>query len=206
VGTVFDDQDRGEVRGGLHRVKTYGLGGDGQDWRVNVRRFATSFPARPLLARCWTAGLESSRSHRLLLCVQALPVSTSPTSSIVVGTVASAATTGALIAAGRRLGSAGIPFAEISSALFHRTPSGGEVGLVFSGVVLHVAVTMLWSAAFVWLVRRARWRRIFAAVVVACASLVLSWLIAWSTGRGVATVLPLGDRIVVSVVLAISLV
>ncbi|HXT16913.1 MAG TPA: hypothetical protein VN706_14835 [Gemmatimonadaceae bacterium] len=138
--------------------------------------------------------------------MQALPVSTSPTSSIVVGTVASAATTGALIAAGRRLGSAGIPFAEISSALFHRTPSGGEVGLVFSGVVLHVAVTMLWSAAFVWLVRRARWRRIFAAVVVACASLVLSWLIAWSTGRGVATVLPLGDRIVVSVVLAISLV
>jgi hypothetical protein len=130
-------------------------------------------------------------------------VSTPP--SLVVGTVASAATTGALIAIGHRLGSLGIPFAEISAALFHRMASGGEAGLVFAGIVLHIAVVMLWSVGFLWLVRAARWRPIVAAVVVAIGSLVLSWLIAWSTGRGIATVLALGDRVLVAIVLAVAL-
>jgi hypothetical protein len=131
------------------------------------------------------------------------PVFTAP--SLVIGTVASAATTGALLAIGRRLGSAGIPFAEVSASLFHRTASGGEAGLVFTGLILHVALTMLWSAVFVWLVARARWRASVAAIVVALGTLVLSWLFAWSTGRGVATVVALGDRVVVSVVLAAAL-
>lgn len=132
------------------------------------------------------------------------PVSTPP--SLVVGAVAAAATTGALIAIGHRLGSIGVPFAEISAALFRRTASGGEAGLVFAGLVLHVAFMLLWSAVFVWLVARARWRPVVAAVVVAVGAQALSWLIAWSTGRGIATVVPLGDRIVLAIALAISLV
>jgi hypothetical protein len=141
---------------------------------------------------------------RFLFSVPAPTVSTRP--SIVVGTVASAATTGALVAIGHRLGSIGIPFAEISAALFHRTPSGGEAGLVFTGLILHVAMVMLWSALFAWLVTRLRWHSAIAAAVVAVGTLVLSWLIAWSTGRGIATVLALGDRMLVSIVLAVALV
>jgi hypothetical protein len=140
----------------------------------------------------------------LFLSVPAPTVLTPP--SLVVGTVASAATTGALVAEGHRLGSIGIPFAEISAAVFHRTASGGEAGLVFTGFVLHVVAVMIWSAIFTWLVARARWRPIVAGVAVAIGTLVLSWLTARATGRGVATVLPLGDRVVVAVVLAVSLV
>jgi hypothetical protein len=120
--------------------------------------------------------------------------------------VASAATTGALVAIGHRLGSVGIPFAEISAALVHRTPSGGDGAQVFTGLVLHVVMMMLWSALFVRLVSTKRWRPFIAAIVVAIGSFVLSWLIAWSTGRGIATVLALGDRILVAIVLAVSLV
>ena len=147
--------------------------------------------------------LEPIEAVRLFLCVPARLVFTPP--GIVVGTVASAATTGALVGIGHRLGSIGIAFAEISAALFHRTPSGGEAGLVFTGVILHVAFTMIWSAIFLWLVTRARWRPVLAAIVVALGTHALSWLVAWSTGRGMATVLPLGDRIVLATVFAVAL-
>lgn len=120
--------------------------------------------------------------------------------------MASAATTGALIAIGHRLGSIGVPFAEIGAALFHRTASGSEAGLIFTGFVLHVVMMMLWSAVFVWLMRSVRWRAWIAATAVAIGSMLLSWLIASSTGRGIATALALGDRILVAIVLAISLV
>ena len=129
-----------------------------------------------------------------------------PTSAgIVVGSVACAATTGALIAIGHRLGSAGIPFAAISAVLVHRTASAGAVGLVFTGLILHALVIFVWSASFVWLVRRLRWGAIVAACLVGVAALGISWVIAWSTGGGLSSVLPLGDRLVYGVVLAIAL-
>lgn len=139
----------------------------------------------------------------MFLCVPARLVFTP--SGIVVGTVASAATAGALVGIGHRLGSVGMPFAEISAAVFHRTPSGGEAGLVFTGLILHVVFTMLWSSIFLWLVTSARWRPVLAAVAVALGTHALSWLVAWSTGRGTATVLALGDRIVVAIALAVAL-
>lgn len=130
-----------------------------------------------------------------------------PTSSgIVVGSVAAAATTGALIAIGHRLGSVGIPFAAISGAIFHRTASGGAVGLVFTGLILHAALIFVWSTFFVWLVQRLHWRVPFAAVVVGAVALCFSWLIAWSLGGGLSSVLPLGDRLVYDAVLIVSLV
>jgi hypothetical protein len=125
---------------------------------------------------------------------------------VIVGGITAAATTGALIAIGRRLGSAGIPFAAISAALFHRTAAGGEVGLVFTGFVLHVTLMFILAFVCVWLVERLAFSRPVAAVLVALGELALSWLIAWSRGAGMATILPLGDRIVLAVVIAIALV
>jgi hypothetical protein len=130
-------------------------------------------------------------------------VPSQPTSSsVVVGSVASAATAGALVAIGHRLGSPGIPFAAISAVMFHRTVSGGAVGLVFTGLILHVVIIFMWSAIFVWLVQRLRLRTSIAAVLVGTAALIFSWVIAWSLGGGLSSVLPFGDRVVYGLVLA----
>ena len=125
---------------------------------------------------------------------------------IIVGGITSAATVGALVAIGRRLGSAGIPFASISAALFHRTAASGEAGLVFAGIVLHITVTFVLAFVCVWLVERLELSRVVAAVLVSLGELALSWLVAWSRGAGMATILPLGDRIVLAVVTVLALV
>jgi hypothetical protein len=123
-----------------------------------------------------------------------------------VGGIVAAATTGALIAMGSRIGSAGLPFAAVSALVFHRTVASGAVGLVFTGFVLHVAGMFLWSFVFVWMVEHYVHREAAAAVLVAVGQFILSGIITWATGQGVAGVLPLGDRIVFAVVLAVSLV
>ena len=125
---------------------------------------------------------------------------------VIVGGITSAATTGALVAIGRRLGSSGIPFAAISAALFHRTAAGGEAGLVFGGLVLHITVMFVAASVCVWLVTRLRLSKFVAALIVALGELALSWLVAWSRGAGVATILPLGDGIVLALVTASALV
>jgi hypothetical protein len=125
---------------------------------------------------------------------------------VIVGGVAAAATTGALIAMGHRIGSAGIPFAAISATLFRRTAASGAAGLVFTGVVLHLTAMFVWSVVFVWLVERLRWSSIVAGAFIGAAQFALSWLVAWGSGEGLATVLPLGDRIVFALILTLSLV
>jgi len=80
------------------------------------------------------------------------------------------------------------------------------VGLVFTGIVLHVTATFVWSVVFVWLVERLRWSSIVAAAFIGVAHFVLSWLVAWGTGEGLASILPLGDRIVFALILTASLV
>jgi hypothetical protein len=134
--------------------------------------------------------------------VTAGPVST----GVIVGGVAAAATTGALIAMGHRMGNAALPFAAISATLFRRMAASGAVGLVFSGIVLHVTAIYVWSVVFVWLVERLRWSSIASAAFISAAHFSLSWLVAWGTGTGLAATLPLGDRIVFALILFASLV
>src|SRR4029079_16355554 len=93
-----------------------------------------------------------------------------------------------------RMGSAAIPFAAISATLFRSTPASGAVGLVFTGIVLHVPATFVWSVVCVWLVERLRWSSIVAAAFIGVAHFVLSWLVAWGTGEGLASTLSLRDR------------
>jgi hypothetical protein len=123
---------------------------------------------------------------------------------IIIGGLASAATTGALVAMGRRLGSAGIPFAAIGASAFRRTVSSGAVGLVFAGLVLHVLTIFVWSAIFLWIARLGRGTG--AAIAVGSGAFVFSWLVAWASGAGLASVLPLGDRLVLALVFAGTLV
>lgn len=140
---------------------------------------------------------------RRLLCF----VSTQPISpGVATGSVAAAATTGALVAMGHRLGSAALPFAAIGAALLRRTVTADNARLVFAGLVLHVTFTFLWSVAFVFLVRRAQWRDVVAAIVIGALQLVTSRLATSVTGAGIASVLQLGDQLVLALVYAAALV
>jgi len=107
---------------------------------------------------------------------------------------------------GHRLGSAAIPFAAIGAVLLRRTPTAGDVALVAAGAVLHITMVFVWSAVFTFLVRGARWRDFAAAITVALGAFLLSGIIARSSGAGAATVLPLGDRIVLAFAFASALV
>ena len=137
----------------------------------------------------------------LLWVVQARPLS--PT--VVVGSVAAAATTGALVAIGHRLGSVGLTFAAIGAVLFHPATSSSSVRMVATGLLLHAVAIFVWSAVCVKLAAVFS-RGDVAAGVTAVSQFTLSWVIAWSTGNGLSTVLALGDRLVYTVVLAIALV
>ena len=77
--------------------------------------------------------------------------------------------------------------------------------MVVTGFVLHAAAIFVWSLICVQLAR-AFTRRDFAAGVVAASQFTVSWIIAWSSGSGLASVLALGDRIVYAVVLAGALI
>ncbi len=136
----------------------------------------------------------------LLWVVPGRPIS--PT--VVVGSVAAAATTGALVAIGHRLGSAGIPFAAISAVVHHSAATSATFTII-SGLLYHAASVFLWGALCVQLAR-AFARRGLAAVLTAACQFTLVWLFAWSSGSGLATVVPLGDRIVYAVVLTGALV
>jgi hypothetical protein len=137
----------------------------------------------------------------LLWVVSARPISP----AIVVGGVAVAATTGALVAVGHRLGSTGLPFASIAAVPFHQASVTSAARMVATGLVLHAAAIFVWSLICVQLAR-AFSRRDVAAGVVAASQFIFSWIIAWSSGSGLASVLVLGDRIVYAVVLAGALV
>ena len=121
--------------------------------------------------------------------------------ALIVGSIAASASTGALIAAGHRGGSAMLPFAAIGAVAEGGVPTWTSLSQVAAGVVIHAATTLIWSVVFIALVDRARIRPSSSAVIVGAGQLGLSWLVALSSGKGIATVLPLGDRLVVAVVL-----
>jgi len=98
-----------------------------------------------------------------------------------------------------------MPFASIGAVPFERSANSGVVGLVFTGFILHVAATIVWSFIYFWIAERTR-RPVITAIGVASANFFASWLVAWSSGRGIASVLPLGDRVVYAAILAGALV
>ena len=128
---------------------------------------------------------------------------TSPT--VAVGGVAAGATTGALIAIGHRLGSVGLPFAAIGAIVQPRASSLGATASVSIGLLVHVAVVFVWSGIFVWLMQRLA-HVIIAALLVAIAQFVTSGIVARVASSGLASMLPLGDRLVYAVVLGAALV
>jgi hypothetical protein len=123
---------------------------------------------------------------------------------LIVGCVAAAATTGALIAMGRRLGSTAFPFASISAIVFHSSGFAIDSRSLVVGLLLHLLFVILWSALAVQLARGLG--ALLSALLVAMSQFIVSWIIAWWGGTGLASALVLGDRLVYAVVLAGALV
>jgi hypothetical protein len=124
----------------------------------------------------------------------------SPT--VVVGAITAAATAGALVAIGHRMGDPGGPFIAIARAIARRSAPGGGVVL---GVVLHVIATFVWSAVCVRIAERVG-SKAAAALAAGVANFFVSSLVAWWTGHGLASELTLGDRVLYAVVLTASLI
>ncbi len=133
------------------------------------------------------------------------PISSEISSGVLIGGITAAATTGALLAMGRRQGSASLPFAAIGAAFSHETTSAVAANLVLGGLVLHVIAMLVWSILFVWLTTRLD-SDIFAAVVVTVVAFAFSILVTLWRGAGLVSVLPVGDLLVLALVLAGSLV
>lgn len=131
----------------------------------------------------------------------------SPTT--VVGAISAAATTGALIAIGHRMGDIGAPFAAIASifapAASRSRGTGGGASAVLGGGILQIVAMFVWSAICVRLARRTG-SRVLAALVVAGANLVVSRLVLSRTGHGLASELTLGDAVIYAIVLTASLI
>jgi len=125
---------------------------------------------------------------------------------VVLGSIAAAATTGALLAIGRRLGGAGVGLAAIGNVLVHAPGGAGTTAAVLVGLIIHLVATFVWTAVFVELWHRVGRRDIVAALIVAIVELALSWFVARASGAGIATVVPLGDRVLLALILALSLV
>jgi hypothetical protein len=125
---------------------------------------------------------------------------------IIAGAVAASATAGALVAMGRRLGSGGLAFSAIASVFAGAPFVRVSTGSVVAGIVLHFLVTVAWGIAFVILAEQWRGRSIAAALIVAIVAFVISSLLARVAGRGLAVILPIGDRLILYLVFAAALV
>src|SRR6187455_2270314 len=98
---------------------------------------------------CFADPLEPSMVADLLWVVSARPI----TPTVVVGGVAVAATTGALVAVGHRLGSTGLPFASIAAVPFHQPAVASSARMVATGLVLHAVAILVWTLVCVLLAR-----------------------------------------------------
>lgn len=125
---------------------------------------------------------------------------------MVLGGIAAAATTGALLAIGRRLGGEGVALAAIGNVLVHAPGGDSTAAAVVVGLAMHLIAVFVWTAVFFALWGRLGRRDVVAALVVAIAELALSWIVARASGAGIATVVPLGDRVLLALILAVSLV
>jgi hypothetical protein len=127
-----------------------------------------------------------------------------PSSRAVVAGVVAAATTGALLAMGYRGGSMSLPFAEMGAVALRRTANGNVPSTVLAGLAVHVTAMFVWTLVFAALAERLN--LVVAALLVGAANFAASWFVARFTGAGLASVLPLGDRITFALTLMIALV
>jgi hypothetical protein len=130
-------------------------------------------------------------------------------SGITSGIMAASATAGALVGFGIRLGTPARVFNAIASILL-----GPEALAVYGfgaaptllGGLLHVGAMIACGLVYVSLVTRSNGRAISWAAIMSVATIAVAWFLARRFGVGPAVVLPLGNLLVLCVILAAALV
>lgn len=126
------------------------------------------------------------------------------------GAIAAAATLGALLAIGHRIGRAVLPLGTIGALLAGRhsflvgDPSAARD--VTLGLMVHVALCVGWGLVTAWLALERRLRLAWVAPAVAVADFIRAWAVAHASGSGLASIVPLGYRIELAFILAVALV
>lgn len=124
------------------------------------------------------------------------------------GLIAAAATSGALVGFGIRFGTPLRAFNTIAAALLSHMPGGSiaaPLAVTITGVLLHVLASVCWGIAYAYVVERSGGHRLLWGVVVALAVFLVTGALASLSGEGLATLLPVGDRIAVAIVFAAAL-
>jgi hypothetical protein len=127
---------------------------------------------------------------------------------VTAGVIAGAATAGALIGFGVRFGTPLRPFNTVAAAVLGQFAFGAASPPAFVtlvGIVLHFAIALAWGVAYVYAVGRSRGYRWQWGLAAGVAMFFLTSLFARALGIGLGTLLPLGDRIVLALVLALAL-
>ena len=120
------------------------------------------------------------------------------------GIVAASATAGALVGFGIRLGTPALAFNATSAIVLGQRALAlhGAGGLPTAvGGLVHVAAMLACGLAYVSLVTLTRGHAISWAVFVSAAATAMSWFVARQFGVGPAAVLPLGNLLMLGVVL-----
>lgn len=131
-------------------------------------------------------------------------------SGLTAGAIAAAATLGALLAVGHKIGRAVLPLGTVGAFI------GGRHGFFFGdpsttrdvllGVFVQMVICALWGVVAAWFVLERRARVWWTACGIAVADFFRSWLVARASGGGLATVVPLGHRLELALVLGVALV
>jgi len=126
------------------------------------------------------------------------------------GAIAAAATLGALFAIGHRIGRAVLPLGTVGALLAgHHAFLFGDPATtrdVLLGVFVQGAICILWGFVAAWLVIERRVGLPWTALAIAVADFCRSWLVARASGGGLATIVPLGDRLELALILGVALV
>jgi hypothetical protein len=122
--------------------------------------------------------------------------------------IAGSATAGALVVIGRHIGGAGLPFAASVNPVAPLAAAIGDVpaSWVVIGVLAWLATAAAWGAVFAWLVVEWSGRTVIPAIVVSISQLLIGTAAARASGRGIATVLTVGERIALAILFGAALV
>lgn len=123
------------------------------------------------------------------------------------GLIAAAATSGALVGFGLRFGTPWRAFNTIAAATLAR--GSGSLGAPFAitviGVVVHVLASIVWGLLYALAVERSGGHRWVWGALVAVVMFLATSALAALSGAGLGSLLPLGDRIAIALVLALAL-
>lgn len=126
---------------------------------------------------------------------------------LVSGVLAASSTAGALVAFGIHLGTPARPFNAIGALLLGPGAAqiyGFSAGPTIAGVLLEIAATIACGLLHARLVARRGGHLALWSIAIAAGALCTSWILA-RFGVGLAALLPVGNLVVLAVVLALSL-